>query len=71
MGAAAKVLNGEGARDGALSDEMMQFVDHVAELLAEEFVAALKEEGDAGSGVRAVLEREPTRAEHRGPGSGL
>ena len=64
MGATVKVLNGEGARDCAISDEMMQFIDHVAELLAGEFVAALKEEGDAGSGICEILEREPTRAEH-------
>jgi hypothetical protein len=62
MGAAAKLREGEGA--SLISDEMLQFIDHLAELLAEEYAAALKEERDAGSSVCAVLEREPTRAEH-------
>jgi len=34
----------------------MAFVDHLAQLLADEFAAALKEERDEGSGVREVLE---------------
>lgn len=55
----------------ALSDEMIRFVDHLADLLAEEFAAALKEERDARSGIRQVLEREPTGAKHRGSHSGL
>ena len=61
MGAAVKLTTEKG---GPLSDEMMQFVDHLAELLAEEFAAALKEERDASSRVCQVLEREPARAEH-------
>ena len=54
MGAAAKLREGEGA--GPISEEMLQFIDHLAELLAEEYAAALKEERDAGSSVCAVLE---------------
>lgn len=65
MGASAKVVR-EAENGGPLSEAMNQFVDHLAELLAEEFAAALKEERDAGSDLREVLEREPTRAEHRG-----
>ena len=70
MGAASK-LTAEHTNKGPLSDEMIEFVDHLAELLAEEFAAVLKEERDASSGVREVLEREPTRAEHRGSDPGL
>ena len=62
MGAAAKLREGEGA--SPISEEMLQFIDHLAELLAEEYAAALKEERDASSSVCAVLEREPARAEH-------
>jgi hypothetical protein len=62
MGAAARLREGEGAT--LISDEMLQFIDHLAELLAEEYAAALKEERDAGSSVCTVLEREPARAEH-------
>jgi hypothetical protein len=62
MGAAAKLREGEGANP--FSDEMQQFIDHLAELLAEEYAAALKEGRDASSSICAVLEREPTRAEH-------
>jgi hypothetical protein len=62
MGAAARVREGEGA--SLISDEMLQFIDHLAELLAEEYAAALKEERDAGSSVCAILEREPARTEH-------
>jgi hypothetical protein len=56
------VQQGDGA--SLLSEDMLQFIDHLADLLAEEYAAALKEERDAGSSVCAVLEREPTRAEH-------
>jgi hypothetical protein len=70
MGAARTLKADE--RRGSLSAEMEQFVDHLADLLAEEFAAALlKEEGDAGSDLREVLEREPTGAEHRGSGPRL
>jgi hypothetical protein len=62
MGAVARLQEGEGA--SRLSDEMLEFIDHLAELLAEEYAAALKEERDASSSVCAVLEREPARAEH-------
>jgi len=63
VGAAARLLKeGEGA--GLLSEEMLQFIDHLADLLAEEYAAVLKEERDASSSVCAVLEREPARAEH-------
>jgi hypothetical protein len=65
MGAAKFLRDGETA-PGVLSEDMVQFVDHLAELLAEEFAAALKkEEANAGSDLCAVLEREPARAEHR------
>ena len=51
MGAAARVRdNGERAR--GLSEEMLKFAEHLSELLAEEFAAALKEERDAGSDLR-------------------
>jgi hypothetical protein len=70
VGAALK-LSSKAQGDAALSDEMLQFVDHLAELLAEEFAAALKEQRDASSGVREVLEREPEATEHRRSGPGL
>jgi hypothetical protein len=70
MGAAAKSTTAS-ETSGVLSDEMIEFVDHLAELLAEEFAAALKEERDASSGVCEVLEREPARTEHRGSGPRL
>jgi hypothetical protein len=69
VGAAAVAKKPES--DGALSEEMIAFVDHLAELLAAEFVRAMKEDDDAGGGVREVLEREPAGAEHRGPDPGL
>ena len=47
-----------------LSDEMMAFADHLAELLAAEFVRAIREGNDESSGVREVLERESEGAEH-------
>jgi hypothetical protein len=50
---------------------MMQFIDHLAELLAEEFAAALREERDASGGVCEVLERAATGAEHRRSDPGL
>jgi hypothetical protein len=53
-----------GASDGVLSEEMVEFIDHLAALLAQEYAAAVMEERDAGSGVCEILEREPTRAEH-------
>ena len=62
VGAAANAKKPES--DGALSEEMIAFVDHLAELLAEEFVRAMKEDDDAGGGVCEVLEREPAGAEH-------
>jgi hypothetical protein len=62
MGAAARLREGE--RASLISDEMQQFIEHLAELLAEEYAAALKEERDASSSVCAVLEREPARTEH-------
>jgi len=65
MGAAAKILD-ESEREAPLSPEMMEFVDHLAELLAEEFAVAWKEGSDASSGVCEVLERAATGAEHRG-----
>jgi hypothetical protein len=62
MGAVAKVRR---AREGSpLTEEMREFIEHLAGLLAEEYAAALKEERDASSSVREVLEREPTRAKH-------
>jgi hypothetical protein len=70
VGAAAKTLRA-GDDASPLSAEMLDFIDHLADLLAEEYAAALKEERDASSSLREVLEREPTRAEHRGSGSGL
>jgi hypothetical protein len=63
VGAAAKALH-SGEDTNLLSDEMLQFIDHLAELLAEEYAAALKEERDASSRICAVLEREPARAKH-------
>ncbi|MBK8998853.1 MAG: hypothetical protein IPM35_24285 [Myxococcales bacterium] len=69
VGAAANAKKPES--DGALSEEMIAFVDHLAELLAAEFVRAMKEDDDAGGGVREVLEREPAGAKHRGPDPGL
>jgi hypothetical protein len=63
MGAVAKPIGGNSAAS-PLTDEMVRFIDHLAELLAEEFAAALKEERDASSDLRPVLEREPTRTEH-------
>ena len=63
MGAAAKVLEREESAS-SISEGMLQFIDHLAELLAEEYAAALREERDAGSSVCAVLERESARAEH-------
>jgi hypothetical protein len=39
-----------------LSSEMIEFADHLAELLAEEFVRAMKEASDEGGGLRKVLE---------------
>jgi len=66
MGAVKMLSERESAASGAaLSAEMLQFVDHLAELLAEEYAAALKEERDASGGLCEVLEREPTGAEHR------
>jgi len=64
MGAAAKVRD-EVDTTSPLSDEMLQFVDHLADLLAAEFAAAMKEERDAGSDLREVLQREPKGTEHR------
>src|SRR5258706_6285021 len=64
VGAAAVVLADEATE--VLSSEMIDFVDHLAELLAEEFVRATKEASDEGSGVREGLERESAGAEHRG-----
>lgn len=61
MGARAKEVEQEA---GLLSEGVLQFLDHVADLLAEEYAAALKEERDASSDLREVLEREPTRTEH-------
>jgi len=43
----------------------MAFVDHLAELLAEQDVAALKEERDEGGDLREVLERQPARTKYR------
>jgi hypothetical protein len=69
---AAKSLRGNETAPGVLSEDMIQFVDHLAELLAEEFAAALKkEEGNAGSDLCAVLEREPAGTEHRRSDPGL
>jgi len=56
MGDAAVQLEVLGS--GELSDGMIAFADHLAELLAAEFVRAMKEESDAGGGVCEVLERE-------------
>jgi hypothetical protein len=64
MAAAAKTLK-EAEGGQALSEEMVAFADHLAELLAEEFVRAMKEESDEGSGLCEVLERESAGAEHR------
>ena len=63
MGAAAKRRE-EGAQVAALSAEMIEFADHLAELLAAEFVRAMKEGDDAGGGVCQVFEREPAGTEH-------
>lgn len=46
MGAAARKL--EEIEANTLSPEMIEFADHLAELLAEEFVLALKEDGHEG-----------------------
>jgi hypothetical protein len=70
MGAAAKIVD-ESERTGPLSQEMMEFVDHLAQLLAEEFAAAWKEGRDAGSGVCEVLERAAAGTEHRRSDPGL
>jgi hypothetical protein len=56
MGEAARKL--EEIEAQALSPEMIAFADHLAELLAEEFVRAMKENDDEGSSVRSVLKRE-------------
>ena len=50
MGAAARVLEQEESAS-SISEEMLQFIDHLAELLAEEYASALREERNAGSGV--------------------
>jgi hypothetical protein len=63
VGATAEKLR-EGEVERALSPEMIEFADHLAELLAAEFVRAMKEQGDEGGGVCEVLEREPAGAEH-------
>ena len=55
MGAAPMTAK-ESEAPGPPSEEMLQFVNHLAEILAEEFAAALKEERDAGSRVCEVLE---------------
>jgi hypothetical protein len=66
VGAAAKLRgDGEAADESALSPEMVAFADHLAELLAAEFAAAMKEGADASSDLRPVLERESEGAEHR------
>jgi len=39
-----------------LSSEMVDFADHLAELLAEEFVRAMKEASDESCRVRQVFE---------------
>lgn len=57
MGEPARKLEEFGEK--ALSPEMIAFADHLAELLAEEFVRAMKEGQDEGSSVRSILEREP------------
>lgn len=66
VGAAAKLRGGpDEARESALSPEMVAFADHLAELLAAEFAAAMKEGADASSDLRPVLERESEGTEHR------
>jgi hypothetical protein len=63
MGAALKTKSEQVSAE-LLSESMLQFVDHLAELLADEFAMAMKEESYASSSVCAVLEREPKGAEH-------
>lgn len=63
MGAPARAVKIPERYD-ALSDEMIEFADHLAELLAAEFVRAMKEGDNEGGGVCEVFEREPAGAEH-------
>jgi len=63
MSAATKIRTE--AAEEAISQEMLEFADHLAELLAEEFVRAMKEDSDASGGVCKVLERESAGTEHR------
>ena len=48
-----------------VSPELLDFAEHLADLLAEDCAQRMKEKADAGSSVCEVLEREPTGTEHR------
>ena len=69
MGEAAFRLEIQGL--APVSPELLEFAEHLAELLAEDYSRRLKESSDASGSVCTVLEREPTGAEHRGSGPGL
>ena len=64
MGEAAFRLEIQGL--APVSPELLEFAEHLAELLAEDYSRRMKESSDASSSVCAVLEREPTGTEHRG-----
>ena len=48
-----------------LSADALTLIEHIAQILAEEYITLLKEEhDDENSDLRAVLKREPERAKH-------
>ena len=52
------------ASKGVGMPELLDFAEHLADLLAEDCAQRMKEKADAGGSVCEVLEREPTGTEH-------
>ena len=62
MGEAAFRLEIQGL--APVSPELLEFAEHVSDLLAEDYSRRMKVSSDASSSVCAVLKREPTGTEH-------
>jgi hypothetical protein len=63
MGAVVFKLQIQGLESVSL--ELLDFAEHLADLLAKDYAQRMKEKADARSSVCEVLEREPTGTEYR------